>query len=80
MSIQANFQATLNTRKTNYVPVHYRRILCIFPKYSRSFGTFHHAYPLIGDVRAFMPPQGILLVARSSSLSSQNSQFEYANS
>lgn len=63
MNIEANFQATLNARKTNYVPVHYRRILCIFPKYSRSFGTFHHAYPLIGDVRAFMPPQGILLVA-----------------
>ncbi|WP_375494827.1 B12-binding domain-containing radical SAM protein [uncultured Nostoc sp.] len=51
------------TQGTRYVPSHYRRILCIFPKYSRSFGTFHHAYPLMGKVRAFMPPQGILIVA-----------------
>lgn len=49
-------------RRTRYVPLHHRRILCIFPKYSRSFGTFHYAYPLMG-VRAFMPPQGILIVA-----------------
>jgi radical SAM superfamily enzyme YgiQ (UPF0313 family) len=40
-----------------------RRILCIFPRYAPSFGTFHYAYPLIGGVRAFMPPQGILVVA-----------------
>ncbi|MBW4624718.1 MAG: B12-binding domain-containing radical SAM protein [Brasilonema octagenarum HA4186-MV1] len=51
------------TRNTRYIPRHHRRILCIFPKYSRSFGTFHHAYPLRGNVRAFMPPQGILVVA-----------------
>ena len=53
------------TGKTCYVPQNHRRILCIFPKYSRSFGTFHHAYPLMGirKVRAFMPPQGILVVA-----------------
>lgn len=49
-------------RRTRYIPHHHRRILCIFPKYSRSFGTFHHAYPLRGN-RAFMPPQGILVVA-----------------
>jgi len=49
-------------RKTCYVPQNHRRILCIFPKYSRSFGTFHHAYPLLG-VRAFMPPQGLMVVA-----------------
>ncbi|WP_232224171.1 B12-binding domain-containing radical SAM protein [Mastigocladopsis repens] len=49
--------------RTRYTPCHHRRILCIFPKYSRSFGTFHHAYPLMGGVRAFMPPQGILVVA-----------------
>ena len=55
---------TQNTsRRTPYVPSNHRRILCIFPKYSRSFGTFHHAYPLMGRVRAFMPPQGILVVA-----------------
>ncbi len=52
-----------STGRTRYTPRHHRRILCIFPKYSRSFGTFHHAYPLMGKVQAFMPPQGILLVA-----------------
>jgi hopanoid C-2 methylase len=51
------------TGKTPYIPSNPKRILCIFPKYSRSFGTFHHAYPLRGNVRAFMPPQGILVVA-----------------
>ncbi|KAF3890374.1 MULTISPECIES: B12-binding domain-containing radical SAM protein [Nostocales] len=51
------------TSNTPYIPRHHRRILCIFPKYSRSFGTFHHAYPLITRVKAFMPPQGILVVA-----------------
>lgn len=39
-----------------------RRILLVFPRYSNSFGTFNHAFPLVG-VRAFMPPQGILLIA-----------------
>lgn len=53
-----------NTTCSNrYRAQHHRRILCIFPKYSRSFGTFHHAYPLRGKVRAFMPPQGILVMA-----------------
>ncbi len=42
-----------------------RRILCVFPRYARSFGTLHHAYPLMSRVRAFMPPQGLLLVAAS---------------
>ena len=41
---------------------HRRRILCVFPRYAPSFGTFHHAYPLMDGVRAFMPPQGILVV------------------
>lgn len=49
--------------KSRYQPHHHRRILCIFPKYSRSFGTFHYAYRLMGRVKAFMPPQGILVVA-----------------
>jgi radical SAM superfamily enzyme YgiQ (UPF0313 family) len=39
-----------------------RRILCVFPRYSPSFGTFENAYPIVG-VRAFMPPQGILVIA-----------------
>src|SRR3974390_1510028 len=40
-----------------------RRILCVFPAYTPSFGTFQHAYALMGRVRAFMPPQGLLLIA-----------------
>jgi radical SAM superfamily enzyme YgiQ (UPF0313 family) len=40
-----------------------RRILCVFPRYTPSFGTFSHAYRLIPGVRAFMPPQGLLLIA-----------------
>ena len=46
------------------VPVaNVRRILCVFPHYTPSFGTFAHAYPLMGGVKAFMPPQGLLLIA-----------------
>lgn len=51
------------TGRIEYKPQNHRRILCVFPKYSRSFGTFHYAYPLMGNVKAFMPPQGILIVA-----------------
>src|SRR5258708_1013138 len=40
-----------------------RRVLCVFPRYSPSFGTFNHAYRLMRGVRAFMPPQGLLLIA-----------------
>ena len=40
-----------------------RHVLCVFPSYTPSFGTFAHAYPLMGGVKAFMPPQGLLLVA-----------------
>lgn len=54
---------SVTTDKTRYTPQNLRRILCVFPKYSRSFGTFHHAYPLMRNVRAFMPPQGLLIVA-----------------
>jgi hopanoid C-2 methylase len=42
---------------------HTRRILCVFPAYTPSFGTFAHAYRLMHKVRAFMPPQGLLLIA-----------------
>jgi radical SAM superfamily enzyme YgiQ (UPF0313 family) len=42
---------------------HQRRILCVFPRYAPSFGTFQHAYELTDGVRAFMPPQGILVIA-----------------
>ncbi|MFB9237793.1 B12-binding domain-containing radical SAM protein [Plantactinospora siamensis] len=39
-----------------------RRVLAVSPRYARSFGTFDHAFPLLG-VAAFMPPQGLLTVA-----------------
>jgi len=39
-----------------------RRILCVFPTYAASFGTFSHAFRLVG-AKAFMPPQGILAIA-----------------
>ncbi len=39
-----------------------RRILCVFPRYTPSFGSFDNAYPLLG-VKAFMPPQGMLTIA-----------------
>jgi radical SAM superfamily enzyme YgiQ (UPF0313 family) len=42
---------------------HERRVLCVFPAYTPSFGTFAHAYKLIAGVRAFMPPQGLLVIA-----------------
>ena len=40
-----------------------RRVLCVFPGYTPSFGTFQHAYKLMYRVTAFMPPQGLLLIA-----------------
>ena len=50
--------------RTPYVPAATRRVLCVYPEYARSFGTFQHAYPFFGGrVRAFMPPQGLLVVA-----------------
>ena len=50
--------------RTPYSPAHLRRILCVYPRYARSFGTFQHAYPFFGRrVRAFMPPQGLLVIA-----------------
>jgi radical SAM superfamily enzyme YgiQ (UPF0313 family) len=41
---------------------HTRRVLCVFPRYAPSFGTFSHAFRLVG-AKAFMPPQGLLLIA-----------------
>jgi radical SAM superfamily enzyme YgiQ (UPF0313 family) len=40
-----------------------RRILCVSPRYESSFGTFEYAYELLNGVRAFMPPQGLLVIA-----------------
>jgi hopanoid C-2 methylase len=39
-----------------------RRVLCVFPRYAPSFGTFSHALRLVG-AKAFMPRQGLLLIA-----------------
>jgi len=41
-----------------------RKVLCVFPHYSPSFGTFEYAYPIAG-VSGFMPPQGLLVIAAS---------------
>jgi radical SAM superfamily enzyme YgiQ (UPF0313 family) len=49
--------------RTSVTVAHTRRVLCIFPAYAPSFGTFSHAYKLMPGVRAFMPPQGLLLIA-----------------
>ena len=50
--------------RTPYVPARVRRILCVYPRYAKSFGTFQYSYPFFGGrVRAFMPPQGLLTVA-----------------
>ncbi|MHB8283753.1 MAG: B12-binding domain-containing radical SAM protein, partial [Caulobacteraceae bacterium] len=38
------------------------RVLLAFPQYTPSFGTFQYAYPIMG-VKAFMPPQGLLVIA-----------------
>ncbi len=50
--------------RTRYRPTTHRRILCVSPRYAPSFGTFQYSYPFFGRrVRAFMPPQGLLVVA-----------------
>lgn len=55
-------QSPLVEPRARYRPRNRRRILCVFPHYTHSFGTFDHAFSLMG-VRAFMPPQGILVIA-----------------
>jgi radical SAM superfamily enzyme YgiQ (UPF0313 family) len=40
-----------------------RRILCVSPRYAPSFGTFEYAYELTDKAQAFMPPQGLLIIA-----------------
>jgi radical SAM superfamily enzyme YgiQ (UPF0313 family) len=44
------------------VTTNVRRVLCVLPAYAPSFGTFSHALRLVG-AKAFMPPQGLLLIA-----------------
>ncbi len=45
-----------------FCPGNRRKVLLVFPKFAYSFGTFNHAFPLM-NVKGFMPPQGILLMA-----------------
>jgi radical SAM superfamily enzyme YgiQ (UPF0313 family) len=40
-----------------------RRILCVFPCYEPSLGSFEYAYDVTVGLRAFMPPQGLLVIA-----------------
>ena len=40
-----------------------RRILCVFPRYTPSFGTFEYSYELTAGIKACMPPQGLLVIA-----------------
>jgi radical SAM superfamily enzyme YgiQ (UPF0313 family) len=49
--------------RTSVAIRHRRNVLAVFPAYTPSFGTFAHAFPLLYNVRAFMPPQGLLLIA-----------------
>jgi radical SAM superfamily enzyme YgiQ (UPF0313 family) len=50
--------------RTPHTPVNHRRILCVSPQYAPSFGTFQYSYRFFGRrVSAFMPPQGLLVIA-----------------
>jgi radical SAM superfamily enzyme YgiQ (UPF0313 family) len=40
-----------------------RKILCVAPAFSPSFGTFEYSYPIHGTARACMPPLGLLTIA-----------------
>ncbi len=55
-------EAAESSALRSFKPRNKRRILLAFPRYSYSFGTFNHAFPLMGDVKGFMPPQGILVI------------------
>jgi radical SAM superfamily enzyme YgiQ (UPF0313 family) len=40
-----------------------RKVLCIFARYTKTFGTFFHAYQFFPDTVALMPPLGMLTIA-----------------
>jgi len=63
MNDDGGHQPAAGTGRTRFRPKNKRNILCVFPAYAPSFGTFQHAYRLFPDVSAFMPPQGLLLIA-----------------
>jgi radical SAM superfamily enzyme YgiQ (UPF0313 family) len=63
MEMESRPPSAVADGRTRYRPRHRRNILCVFPEYAPSFGTFQHAYKLMPGVRGFMPPQGLLLIA-----------------
>jgi hopanoid C-2 methylase len=67
MSLELHAHPESSTEKESsalrsFTPRNRRKVLLAFPRYSYSFGTFNHAFPLMGDVKGFMPPQGILVI------------------
>src|SRR6185295_16435404 len=44
-------------------PRNARKILCVFPRYTDGFATFRHSFRFFPRTVAFMPPQGILVIA-----------------
>src|SRR5438270_10898576 len=46
--------------RTTYSPRHRRRILFVYPRYARSFGTFERAYPLVSGCPEFYPDADIV--------------------
>ncbi|MGQ0677356.1 MAG: B12-binding domain-containing radical SAM protein [Rhodospirillales bacterium] len=58
---QINSPVPATDGRSGYKPRNPRRILCVFPRYAPSFGTFQYSFKLL-DVKAFMPPQGLLLI------------------
>jgi radical SAM superfamily enzyme YgiQ (UPF0313 family) len=58
----AGAQTKATLMRSRIVARNIRRVLCVFPAYAPAFGTFSHALRLVG-AKAFMPPQGLLLIA-----------------
>jgi hopanoid C-2 methylase len=58
-----NLDPEFPENRSSYLAQNTRCILCVFPEYDCSFGTLHYAYPFIPNVKAFMPPQGLLMIA-----------------
>lgn len=63
MNLQPNVSPVSGDAQSQMRPKTSRRILCVFPRYTPSFGTFEYSYCLTLGTRAFMPPQGLLLIA-----------------
>ena len=58
---QINQPVPATDGRSAYKPRNVRNILCLSPRYAPSFGTFQYSFKLL-DVKAFMPPQGLLLI------------------